>query len=376
MMMHGSGQPKSGEARRDVVRPLHGFCTDCIAREDRLDAWNDRFGRLNSIAVAPAQRLSIAARNENWLLGQMLFSASSASTSRFRRDSQRVRRDGLDHWAIRVLRQGENRIRIGDDCHVVRPGEPILFSLDQTWDSEWADACWVSLCIPRDAYPELSAGLATLPPGRLRLPAAAFLTDYLLMLEMHLRRGASAGEPALAESTRAVVAACLLGDAQPMAMSPAQVCAAQFERVRGLIRQHLGSPRLDPGRLARMAEMSRSALYRLFAPHGGVTCYIQSQRLRLAHALLSDPALARQPVAALAERAGFFDASAFSRAFRAEFGYAPRDARAAAIGGRPLLASAAPRAMSEAPDFAALLLRIGATAPGRVSARAAPAPTP
>jgi AraC-like DNA-binding protein len=374
--MRGSAKPSIGEARRDAARPLQGFSTEGIARDDRLDAWNDRFGRLNSILVAPAHRLSIAARNDNWLLGQMLFSASSASASRFRRDSQRVRRDGLDHWAIRVLRQGENRLRIGDDCHVVRPGEPILFSLDQPWDSEWADASWVSLCIPRDAYPELSAGLATLPPGRLRLPAAGFLTDYLLMLERHLRGEAAAGEAALAESTRAVVAACLLGDARPRALSPAQVSAAQLERVRGLIRQHLGSSRLDPGRLARMAEMSRSALYRLFAPHGGVTCYIQGQRLRLAHALLSDPALARQPVAALAEQAGFFDASAFSRAFRAEFGYAPRDARAAAIGGRPLPTNIPSDAMGEASDFAALLRRIGATAQGRVSARAAPAPTP
>jgi AraC-like DNA-binding protein len=375
--MDGYVRPVAGESRRDPMRPLHGFCTDGFAQGDRLDAWNERFGTLNSISVAAAQRRSIAARNENWLLGPMLFSASSASSSRFRRSGQHARRDGLDHWAVRVLRHGQNRLRFGDTCHVVGPGEPVLFSLDQPWDSEWEGASWVSLCIPRHAYPDISAGLATLPAGRLGVPVAAFLGDYLLMLERHLRDATPAEEPALAEAARAVVAASLLGDARPNAVSPQQVGAAQLERVRHLIRGNLGSSRLDPVRLARMAGMSRSALYRLLAPCGGVTRTIQIERLRLAHALLSDPSHAHEQIATLAERAGFFDPSAFSRAFRAEFAYSPRDARAAVVAGRPLPGRGVGKTGEpEASEFGALLRRIGTAAAGQVSDGAARGPVP
>lgn len=333
---------KMAMARQTSIVPVV-FTTAGLPHRQRLEAWNARFGSLNTVQVADPAANSLLVHNENWMLGPMLLSANRISGARFERGARHIRVDSLDHWVVRVMRSGVSDVRFGDACHRLGVGQPFLFSLDRSWITEWTDCEWVSLCLPRDAFPSLSAELATLGAGPVSGPCASLLADYLFMLERHVRRATPDHIPALAETTRAILGACLPRGAQTQGATTGAVGSVQFERLRLLIRHNIASPSLSAQRLARLAGMSRSSLYRLFEPHGGVASYIQAQRLRLAHALLSDPALAAVPVGTLAERAGFFDASAFSRAFRTTYGYPPREARVAALSGLPLPGTAASR---------------------------------
>lgn len=58
-----------------------------------------------------------------------------------------------------------------------------------------------------------------------------------------------------------------------------------------------------------------------------VGTFIREQRLERCRAGLADPRLAGRSVAAIAVRAGFSDAAAFSRAFKARYGMPPGEYR-------------------------------------------------
>jgi AraC-like DNA-binding protein len=186
------------------------------------------------------------------------------------------------------------------------------------------------------------------------------------MLECRMSQTTLAELPALVEGTRAMVSACLLHGASGPVDTRHDAEVTRLERIRCVLRQHIGSPTLGPEKLCRLAGVSRSQLYRLFEPHGGVARYIQAQRLRFAHAMLGDSAC-RLTVAAIAEQVGHLDASAFSRAFRQEFGYTPSEARAAFGGWLP--GAAVNAAIPEVADFAGVLRHLGAAGKsGRASA--------
>lgn len=80
---------------------------------------------------------------------------------------------------------------------------------------------------------------------------------------------------------------------------------------------------LSPARLASLLGLSRSALYRLAAPDGGVERLIQDARLRHAAGLLAGGPEAAPSVGEIARASGFSSAAFFSRAFKRRFGLSP-----------------------------------------------------
>lgn len=100
------------------------------------------------------------------------------------------------------------------------------------------------------------------------------------------------------------------------------------ERARRFIRARLAEDELSPELICRELGVSRSRLYRLFEPLGGISSYIRRQRLIQARHALADPQDNR-PIMTIAEQWGFADPSVFSRSFRQEFGMSPRSVREA-----------------------------------------------
>ena len=93
------------------------------------------------------------------------------------------------------------------------------------------------------------------------------------------------------------------------------------------IRDNLADSRLDPAAVADAHGVSLRYLHSVFARNNDSCCnFMRRERLRRCHSDLSSPHC-RETITEIAFRWGFNDAAHFSRAFRTEFGMAPKTLR-------------------------------------------------
>ena len=182
---------------------------------------------------------------------------------------------------------------------------------------------------------------------------AGLLGDFLVSLAQRLPNANPSEFPAIVETTRAMIAACLVRREPSVADMPVERSIMVRERVDRLIRENLASARLNPARICALAGISRSALYRLFENRGGVAEYIQAMRLNCVYVQLGHPHLAHNTISSLAAGQGMHNAAAFNRAFRQRFGCTPSEVRAAVLRGEAVPASCVPGARAQ--SFADLL---------------------
>jgi len=331
----GGGIARSPAAPLPVAggrRPL-AFSTHHLPASRQFEAWHAAgAGTVEALAIAGPEA-GFPAERKVWTLGPFALGVVQAPGVRLCRDAAHVRRSGLDHWLISVATRGVRRVRVGDDCLVLPPGIVDIASLDTVLVSDRTDIDWVGLYVPRDALPEISTAIDACRGTPQVSAMQRILATYLVQLAQEMPRIVEADLPRVVEATRALIAASVAPSADAMAAARAPVEQVQLARVKAIIRQQLRSAMLRPDRLCRLAGVSRSQLYRLFEPQGGVAHYIQAERLRAACRALAGPGVGRD-IAEIAADVGFFDHSTFSRIFRREFGCSPREYRAAALAGQ------------------------------------------
>lgn len=314
--------------------PAVAFSTRSLPPAQQFDAWRENCGAVVELFPPAESAQDYQAAFKMWSFGHFALSAVQAPAARFQRSARHIRRDDLDHWMVHVARRGSQTLQSGDAATAVGAGRPHILSLDRPLDGARSEIDWLCLFVARDAFPAFGP---TFGPAfdacrdqPLEPAMGGLLVSYLEGLAAALPGMPAANLPGTAEATRAVIAACI-GPGLPASPEAEQhVERARLARARQIIRQNLGSSRFGPARLCKLAGMSRSQLYRLFEPFGGVARAIQAERLSQANRALSDPE-DRREIIRIAEDCGFFDASGFSRAFRREFGHSPSEARLIAL---------------------------------------------
>lgn len=291
----------------------------CIDPSDLYDAWRE--------ATAPVFQTHASgdtgryrAEIEAYNLDGVLFTRVRFGASMFQRTEAMLKRDAGDCITVQHYVRGGQRGRVGEHELVMGPDRISIQDFAVPYQSRAEDSEVLGVTIARDRVTQASSmgarhPLTSLPRGSAQgaLLASAMDTIWTQLVEGTV-------------VSPAPVAAGFLGlfnglfEGFPEETADERGVQAAME---AYLRDRLDDPSLGVVDLQREFSWSRSAIYRLFEPHGGVAAYIRTQRLLRCHAVLARPHRSPETIAQVASRFGFVDASQFTRAFRREFDIAP-----------------------------------------------------
>lgn len=252
---------------------------------------------------------------------------ASTSAQRSIRLPETIRMDGHDFVGVILLQRGAivgdldgRRVEVG-------PGEALIADFGRPSSLQHSDHELITIGLDRalveQRLPWLQAMNGTVVDQRSAEPLFRRLEELLARIRSGHAQHPETETRALAEWVAATIPAP--GDMVAPLRRRADDLRA-FERAAAYIDAHLDSEDLEPSAIWKAANVSRSRLYRLFAPAGGVSRYVIHQRLLRARQALANPADPRT-ISAIAYDCGFTNVAHFARAFREAFGETASQAR-------------------------------------------------
>lgn len=309
------------------------FSTQALPPSEQLEAWRGWYGPVFEAASLAPPSEGFAATNDNWTAGGFTVSRVVSPPNSVARATSFIRRNPVDHWVITLSKRSESHVKARNIELHVPPGVPFILSLgEEMYIDRKKSEERVQLLLSRDGFGAVAPLLDGANGVALDSPHGKLLADYMTLLEANLSSLTAEDASRLKDAVQAMVEACVAPSADRLVKAGGQINLTLMERVRRTVGKHLRSHTLGPDKLCREAATSRSQLYRLLEPEGGVATYIQRRRLRESFAILCDVSN-NSSIGTVAEMLCFADASSFTRAFRREYGMSPKEVRAASLGG-------------------------------------------
>lgn len=270
-------------------------------------------------------------RSEIYNLPDVTLSRARCSASRFTRTAKTIAERGTDQILVVSYTNGPFTMTTSGQTHQVEAGELAFIDLSQEITIEAAAVENVSLALSRRK-------LETMVPFlddahgfiRERGPLARLLTG---MMENIMAMGPTipvVDARAMASAIIDLAAACLEPLSRQQVETKSGRSTVSLVAIKAFIEQRLSDNELRPQTLLDEFGITRSTLYRMFEPIGGVSGYITQRKLHRAFRSLTDTLQPRRRVSELAFEFGFSHPSAFTRAFKDFFGLSPTDVQSLA----------------------------------------------
>lgn len=297
--------------------PTEFFDTRTLAPDERLPAFRRLTATLFDVwALGDPAEFDVQATGHR--VGSMIFNqVHYNSPARFRRGHVHCQGQGNDFFVLEAMLRGEQRLMMSGRHMRTLGGHIYLRDWAQQFDSYATVMRLDSMVIPRHLITSGAIVDGTTPvfSWSQSEPAGRQLSMLFSALIEELTHVATAEAKSLTIAFLGFLNGLL---SQRVTHHPSAELGAM---------QHFLNARLHANvavdNLCRHFNVSRSQVYRLFEPVGGVRNYITQARLErcFTELLVADPA--RVNVGDVASSWGFPEASSFSRRFRAKFDTTP-----------------------------------------------------
>jgi len=319
-----------------MKNPVFTFSTQSLPQKARFEVWRDEVNALFDINISKSAASDFNYSLATCYIGDLLMGCGTWEGQcppvhyDVKRPQKMIRGDHLDHYYICLGVSHSIHGSAGSISLATESSEIYVLDLARELDSVIVAGDTIILTIPRDV---LSARLGNKDLHGLVVRGAlgGLLADHMRALYRQMSSLALEEIPHVYQATLAMVTAALAPSASNIQNAEPHIDQSLLNRARYLIDQQLTLPNLSAASLADQLGLSRARLYRLFTHESGVAAYIQSQRLIRANEELQRNAGNRQRISSLAFQLGFKSDAHFSRAFKAKFGYSPREARDRAV---------------------------------------------
>lgn len=350
--------PEPGrKVRGSLHLPAYELTTHELPPGYQFEAWRNNFAPMLEFDEPDDVTVGFGGKQVIWDLGCLAFSRIKTDALGFASLPGHTRRDPLDHWTLTMLLYGKVTTIAPNRTFEGSAGTVQVHPLGRTFEGNVTNSEMLMLFVPRDFGSEVTAALNAVEFSTLATGMGRLFSDYMIGLAKRLPIIDEAELPALVAATRAMILACASPSGDHIEEAREPIATVLIEKAQRIIQARLFDPTLGAETLQRELGVSRSRLYRLFEPFGGVMHYIQHRRLLDAHSALTDPNDQRR-IIEIAEQRCFNDGTEFSRAFRREFGCSPTDVRNGQRAGPPYRPTADLMAYAPQERFGVLLRRL------------------
>lgn len=289
------------------------YDTASTAANERFEFFRSWHSDIVDVRLRCGEAISFNARERVWQLGDLALAAINSSPDHLLRWEHK-RKPAVDHWLISVKFAGANSQAGGASCRKLRMKNLAA-----------PDVCESSGPILALFLPHSAVSAPLIP--EIEDDAAQFLADYLDLLHRNLDHLSQSNVSGIVAATSHLVAASVSPSRDTLVEAQLPIDAVITTRAVRTIEAKLADPELSPDLLCRTIGVSRSRLYRIFEPAGGISNFIRRKRLLETRRALADIGDGRS-ISNIAEGMGFVDPSTYSRMFKREFGLSPKEARA------------------------------------------------
>jgi AraC-like DNA-binding protein len=325
--------------KRLADRGRRGNNASITVREDRFTTlvkdppeqfgyWRDAVAPLMEVQSTASGATGFYAKARAYDLGRMHFASLRVDPMKFRRTPQRIRKSHIDHWQLVLRKRGSESGAWGGRLLRSGAGSLDIRSLATPCVASASASELVCVWMSRDAFSAMAGPLDAACHQPISGTMKIVLREFILAVERYKSSLTVQEIPVVVNSLAALIGAVIQPTEEALAQAATPISAGLFEAARQFVDANLSSPTLGPDAICRELNVSRRKLYYMFEHHGGLLTFIRTRRLTACHealANLADPRL----ISTIAYKHGFSDATHFSRAFRAQYGYSPKEVREA-----------------------------------------------